>query len=216
MNTLRDAAQQALDALEEYQAKGAPFWACDAAVAALRAALAEPQPQPEPVAWMVYTEGGTSAYVTDNPNDLVGAYRALPLYTHPPQRQHDEIVRLKAERDALLVERDALLAAAEKGTEYVLAQINQDLRAERDALQATLDDYMDDHKAVVNQQCAGDEVHCSCVPHLRKRIKEVEAERDAAVAVLETVLRIPSMSDADLEQLRINCKAAIDAARGEN
>lgn len=39
----------------------------------------------EPVAWMVYTEGGTSAYVTDNPNDLVGAYRALALYTSPPK-----------------------------------------------------------------------------------------------------------------------------------
>jgi hypothetical protein len=41
----------------------------------------------EPVAWMVYTEGGTSAYVTDNPNDLVGAYRALALFTSPPQRK---------------------------------------------------------------------------------------------------------------------------------
>jgi hypothetical protein len=41
----------------------------------------------QPVAWMVYTEGGTSAYVTDNPNDLVGAHRALPLYTSPPQRK---------------------------------------------------------------------------------------------------------------------------------
>lgn len=77
-------------------------------------------------------------------------------------QRDDEIEQLKAERDALK-------AAAEKGTEYVLAHINQDLRA----------------------------------------------ERDAAVAVLETVLRIPSMSDADLEQLRINCKAAIDAARSE-
>ena len=87
--SLRDAAQQALEALEEYQAKGAPFWACDAAVAALRAALAEPQP---------------------------------------------EIEQLKAERDALK-------AAAEKGTEYVLAQINQDLRAERDALRADAERY---------------------------------------------------------------------------
>ena len=44
MSTLREAAQQALEALEEYQSKGAPFWACDAAVTALRAALAEPVP----------------------------------------------------------------------------------------------------------------------------------------------------------------------------
>lgn len=34
----------------------------------------------------------------------------------------------------LEAQRDALKAAAEKGTEYVLAHINQDLRAERDAL----------------------------------------------------------------------------------
>ena len=54
---------------------------------ALCAALAQqPEPAQEPVAWMVYTEGGTSAYVTDNPNDLVGAYCALPIYTTPPQR----------------------------------------------------------------------------------------------------------------------------------
>ena len=46
----------------------------------------KPETEQEPVAWMVYTEGGTSAYVTDNPNDLVGAYRALAIYTAPPQR----------------------------------------------------------------------------------------------------------------------------------
>lgn len=38
---LKEAAQQALEALEEYQAKGAPFMSCDAAVETLRAALAE-------------------------------------------------------------------------------------------------------------------------------------------------------------------------------
>lgn len=43
------------------------------------------------------------------------------------RRLHDEIEQLKAERDALK-------AAAEKGTEYVLAHINQGLKAERDAL----------------------------------------------------------------------------------
>ena len=162
MNTLRDAAQQALEALKDDQDRmvetAEKHWEykTDLAIAALKAALAEPQPEPvaltfagltvrelripagmtvridrdalivepqrdpndpilvepnhdpshapyvalaeptvpsdcadshQPAAWMVYTEGGTSAYVTDNPNDLVGAYRALPLYTAPPQRQ---------------------------------------------------------------------------------------------------------------------------------
>ena len=50
MNTLREAAQQALEALQEYQYKGAPFLACDGAVAALRAALAQ---QDEPVATLI-------------------------------------------------------------------------------------------------------------------------------------------------------------------
>ena len=39
MTDLRTAAQQALEALEEYQSKGAPFLACDGVVAALRAAI---------------------------------------------------------------------------------------------------------------------------------------------------------------------------------
>ena len=37
----------------------------------------------EPVAWMVYTEDGSSVYVTDNPTDIQQGQRALPLYTKP-------------------------------------------------------------------------------------------------------------------------------------
>ena len=54
------------------------------AMNALRAALAEPAaPQGEPVAWMVYTIDGKSAFVTDNPKDFTQDHRALPLYTTP-------------------------------------------------------------------------------------------------------------------------------------
>lgn len=59
---------------------------------------------------------------------------ALRAALSEPQRQHDKIERLKAERDALK-------AAAEKGTEYVLAHINQDLKAERDALRLDAERY---------------------------------------------------------------------------
>ena len=93
--SLRDAAQQALEALRIAQddcingemAEPSPIF--EKAIHALEATLAEPQP---------------------------------------------EIEQLKAERDALK-------AAAEKGTEYVLAHINQDLRAERDALLADAERY---------------------------------------------------------------------------
>ena len=84
------------------------------AITALRAALAEPEPEPVaypegdvvgpcicgswpggkclkcprtepvPVVWMVFTQDGQSAYVTDNPTDIGDDQRALPLYTAPP------------------------------------------------------------------------------------------------------------------------------------
>jgi len=37
----------------------------------------------EPVAWMVYTQEGQSAFVTDNPAVIHPSQRALPLYTTP-------------------------------------------------------------------------------------------------------------------------------------
>ncbi len=53
--------------------------AAESAVEAIRAALAEPEP--EPVAWMVYGVDGRSVRVTDNPPDIGNGERALPLYT---------------------------------------------------------------------------------------------------------------------------------------
>jgi hypothetical protein len=94
--SLREAAQQALEALEA-MAEGAedecgeptcrdckawrPVWA---AMASLRAALE--QPEQEPVAWMVYTQDGKSVCVTDNPADFI-EWRSFPLFTHPPRRE---------------------------------------------------------------------------------------------------------------------------------
>ena len=91
MTTLREAAQQALEALQEYQYKGAPFLACDGAVAALRAALAQQdEPVQEPVAWMC-----------SNPELMAKGYERfssrcegdwnIPVYLSPPQRQPETI-----------------------------------------------------------------------------------------------------------------------------
>ena len=90
MTTLREAAQQALEALEDH-AKQYPHmqkgYTVDA-ITALKAALEQPeQEQAEPVAWMVYTLDGKSVCVTDNPADFAEGHRALPLYTHPPRRE---------------------------------------------------------------------------------------------------------------------------------
>lgn len=107
MTTLLEAAQQALEAWDGGDVKW--FANCYRVMDALRAALE--QPEQEPVAWMVYTEDGKSAYVTDNPHDLVGAYKAFSLYTHPPRREwrgltDEEIYPLYSEpsSDAEMVE----------------------------------------------------------------------------------------------------------------
>jgi hypothetical protein len=47
--------------------------------------LAE-QAKQDAVAWIIYTQEGQSAFVTDNPAVIHPSQRALPLYTTPPQR----------------------------------------------------------------------------------------------------------------------------------
>ena len=85
MTTLREAAQQAMEAegcerLREWAAIG-PVQR--AAVESFLAAALEQQEQ-EPVAWMVYTLDGKSVCVTDSPADFTDQHRALPLYTTHP------------------------------------------------------------------------------------------------------------------------------------
>jgi hypothetical protein len=69
------------------------------------------EPVEEPVAWMVCTLDGKSVCFTDNPADLTERYKALPLYTAPPQRlpltEEDVAQNLRSRHDAakLLEER---------------------------------------------------------------------------------------------------------------
>jgi hypothetical protein len=87
MSDLKDAARQALVAMDKATRymSDSDHRKLNEAIDVLKSALE--QPEQEPVAWMVYTEDGKSAYVTDNPHDLVGAYKAFALYTHPPRRE---------------------------------------------------------------------------------------------------------------------------------
>jgi chromosome segregation ATPase len=65
------------------------------------------------------------------------------------------------------------------------------LRKENEALQEQLDDWQNSHSKVINEQCAGDEKHCTCVPSLRKevtrlqeKVKELEEKFDTRGAML--------------------------------
>jgi predicted nucleic acid-binding Zn-ribbon protein len=107
---------------------------------------------------------------------------------------------------------------SERAMNAILTAELEQLKTERDALKATLDDYMDDFKAVVNEQCAKNEKHCTCVPHLRQRIKEVEAERDAAVRELELVTAERNRAHRACEQISVRLHAAMterDALRAD-
>ena len=62
------------------------------------------------------------------------------------------------------------------------------LAADNERLRERLDDYRDDYIAVMNENCAGDEKHCSCVPVLRTELAALRAvadDRDAARAEIE-------------------------------
>ncbi len=41
-------------------------------------------------------------------------------------------------------------------------------------LEAKVKDYEDSYRIVMEEKCSGDEIHCTCVPSLRRRIKELE------------------------------------------
>ncbi len=70
MNKQREALQLALEALEDYQANGAPFLKCDAAVAAIREALAEPARKP-------LTDGELWEMWVESPSDVLRFARAI-------------------------------------------------------------------------------------------------------------------------------------------
>ena len=52
----------------------------------------------------------------------------------------------------------------------------EELTKERDELRWRFEDLEEDFHQAIRAQCSSDEKHCSCVPHLRKRIAELEAQ----------------------------------------
>jgi hypothetical protein len=88
-----------------------------------------------------------------------------------------------ADAARLKEERDAAIARAEKAEAFVR-------------------DYQDDHRAVVAGECADDERHCSCVPHLRREIDQLQRARDEVGIQLA----------AAQERLRL-AMAVVEAAR---
>jgi hypothetical protein len=89
MSTLREAAQQALEALEDYERHtGFRSTATDA----LRAALAqqEQEHEQEPVAWGLQNDEGQVFDCIAPGSRLELSEYNVPLYTHPPRRETEQ------------------------------------------------------------------------------------------------------------------------------
>jgi hypothetical protein len=53
--------------------------------------------------------------------------------------------------------------------------LEADLKAlleEIETLRERIADFEDDYRKVTSEKCAPDELHCSCVPHLRRALRE--------------------------------------------
>ena len=50
------------------------------------------------------------------------------------------------------------------------------LKKEVEELEAEIKDIKDAYAIVMNEECANDEVHCTCVPALRAEIKQLEVK----------------------------------------
>jgi hypothetical protein len=105
MSTLREAAQQALEALEDYERHtGFRSTATDALRAALAQQEQEQEHEQEPVAWGLQNdEGQVFDCIAPGSRIELSEYN-VPLYTHPPRREwqgltEEEINALWASHD---------------------------------------------------------------------------------------------------------------------
>jgi hypothetical protein len=109
----REEAQSVLDALQAALSDDQPYIdRCKQTVEALRARLA--QPEPEPVGYWqgeFSKDGGATIYEVPQESAFGRKYRNIPLYTAPPQRNwqgltDDEITALKRKGERYISSQD--------------------------------------------------------------------------------------------------------------
>ena len=94
----------------------------------------------------------------------------------------NDIVRLVGIATSLRADRDYWKKEAEGSKSY--AALREQLRlsiidaaqneAEANDLRAEVEEWKEYSRNVCEEKCAGDEIHCTCVPALRKRIRQLE------------------------------------------
>jgi hypothetical protein len=85
-----------------------------------------------------------------------------------------------------------IVAASRAGIIYMEGETVERMADEILALRAELTvakdrsaDYEADFRRVVNEECAPDEKHCSCVPHLRRQLAQRDAELEKAKDLID-------------------------------
>ena len=95
------------------------------------------------------------------------------------ERLHNRVLD---ERDARIRELEAEVKIKDeihRMDEIAYSEMEAELTAANariTALEQQLGDWHDDAARVLNEDCPPDEAHCTCVPHLRDRVKALEAE----------------------------------------
>lgn len=79
-------------------------------------------------------------------------------------------------RPSTLSQKSTDCALAElRGSVDALGRALEDERERSLLLEERIQDFEEDYRNTLSGKCAPDEKHCSCVPHLRRRIAELEA-----------------------------------------
>jgi hypothetical protein len=76
------------------------------------------------------------------------------------------------------------------------------LVAEVERLREYVADFTEDYIRVTSEACAPDELHCSCVPHLRAEVVTLRGERNAVVAWLRDCALDPETTGAEMRLLQ--------------
>jgi hypothetical protein len=106
------------------------------------------------------------------------------------------------------------LVADDERTIEILSQELLRLEKREHELEAKLAEHDAYYKKVVNEECASDEVHCTCVPALRDKINQLEAElgeykrsNDTYYRQIEMWMKLSVSHEADANQLEAKLRS---------
>ncbi len=92
-------------------------------------------------------------------------------------------------------------------------QIISAMVSEIETLREKISDFEDDFRKVVSDNCAPDEKHCSCVPHLRQensRLREGLIELNSAVSRIDYAFETPNEMGLSSYDVHANPEAVVE------